>query len=286
MRSSATLERLLLNSGRLGATDVFHENIRRRGVFGQLYLLLFGTPHLGSFANGYYLRETLAGIRPTSVLDAGCGDGTFTVYVARRLPEASVLGVDIGEQGLHSSETTLDICRRVQQRLALPNVRFQQMDLRELNLPGAFDFVYSFDVLEHIAENRLVLENIFRSLRAGGHFLIRIPARVQKRVLNEKYTADHAYWASKEHLGQHYDMPSLVADLKAIGYDIVWSRYTTGAWGRLSFEGPEMLRYYGVPEPLFFAAIPLFKALRYIDTRCRPSEGDGLLVFCRKPERR
>jgi SAM-dependent methyltransferase len=285
MRSSATLERLLLNSGRLGATDIFHENIRKRGIAGQLYLLLFGTPHLGSFANGYYLREALRQIQPTSVLDAGCGDGTFTIYVARRLPQASVLGVDIGEQGLHSSETTLEICKRIQTQLALPNVRFQQLDLRELNMPEAFDFVYSFDVLEHIAENRLVLENVFRSLAPGGHFLVRIPARIQKRILSAKYTADHAYWASREHLGQHYDMPELLQDLRKIGYEIVWSRHTTGNWGRLSFEGPEMLRYYGVPEPLFFAVMPAFKALRYSDTRCMPDNGDGLLVFCRKPQR-
>lgn len=282
MRSSSTLGRLILSSGRLGATDIFHENIRRRGILGQLYVLLFGTPHLGSYANGYYLRQVLEEINPTSVLDAGCGDGTFSFYVARRFPKASVLGVDIGEQGLHSSESTLQICDRIQKELKLPNLRFQQLDLRELNMPEQFDFVFSFDVLEHIAENRLVLENIYRSLRPGGHFLLRVPARVQKRILNPKYTAEHAHWASIEHLGQHYEMETLVKDIRAIGFQVIRSQYTTSTWGRLSFEGPEALRYYRLPEPVFFAAMPLFKLLRFVDTRTQPSEGDGLLVLCRK----
>jgi 2-polyprenyl-3-methyl-5-hydroxy-6-metoxy-1,4-benzoquinol methylase len=282
MQSSAMLDRLLLNSGRLGSTDVFHENIRKRGIFGQLYLLLFGTPHLGSFANGYYLRRALRNLQPTSVLDAGCGDGTFTFYVARKFPRATVLGVDIGEQGLHSSESTLDICARIQKELRLPNLRFEQLDLRELDRPGAFDFVYSFDVLEHIAENKLVLENIYRSLRPGGHFLLRIPASVQKRILDPRYTAEHSKWASIEHLGQHYDMDSLLRDLRDIGYTVVDSTHTTGTWGRLSFEGAEALRYYGLPEPLYFGLLPLFKGLRFVDTRTRPSDGDGLLALCRK----
>jgi SAM-dependent methyltransferase len=282
MRSSATLDRLILSFGRLGATDIFHENIRRRGILGQLYLLLFGTPHLGSYSNGYYLRQALRQLKPTSVLDAGCGDGTFSFYTAKRLPHANVLGVDIGEQGLHSSESTLQICERIQKNLKLPNVRFEQLDLRQLDMPEAFDFVFSFDVLEHIAENRLVMENIHRSLKPGGHFLLRLPTRLQKRILNPKYTADHAYWASIEHLGQHYEMDGLLRDLKSAGFHIVRSRYTVGNFGRLAFEGPEALRYYRIPEPLFFAAIPFFKVLRFIDTRSRPSSGDGLLVLCRK----
>lgn len=282
MRSSAILDRLVLASGRLGATDLFHENIRRRGIPGQLYLLLFGTPNLGSYANGYYLRQALKQVSPKRVLDAGCGDGTFTFYVAQRLPEASVLGVDIGEQGLHSSESTLDTCARIQKQLKFPNVRFQKLDLCELDMPDAFDFVYSFDVLEHIADNRRVLENIYRSLLPGGHFLLRIPARVQKRILNPKYTADHAHWASIEHLGQHYEMDTLVNDIRDIGFTVIRANYTVGNLGRLAFEGPEALRYYRVPEPLFFASVPFFKVLRFLDTRSRPPEGDGLLVFCRK----
>jgi hypothetical protein len=92
---------------------------KRRGILAKLYVLLFGTPHLGTFANGIYLRRTTGRMTPSSVLDAGCGDGTLAFYMASRFPKARVLGVDIGEQGLHASDSTLDICARVHRSLPL-----------------------------------------------------------------------------------------------------------------------------------------------------------------------
>src|ERR1035437_3761086 len=187
MRSSIALQRLNLHWRRLGFTDAYHDNVRRRGIFGQAFLLLFGTPHLGTFANGFYLRRVLRGRHFASILDAGCGDGTFTFYLASKLPQTRLLGVDIGEQGTHGIENTLEICARVQHDLGLPNLEFQCRDLRELDYENAFDFAYSFDVLEHIAENKLVLEKIYRALQKDGLFLLRIPTRVQKRVLSKRF---------------------------------------------------------------------------------------------------
>jgi SAM-dependent methyltransferase len=276
------LKRLILRRPRVGTTDVFHASVARRGLLGELYLLLFGTPHVGSFMNGIYLRRVVRKIKFSSALDAGCGDGTFAFYLARRFPDTRVTGADIGEQGLHTSESTLEVCGRIQNELRIPNLEFRKLDLRELDAIEAFDFVYSFDVLEHIAENRKVLENIYRALTPGGTLLVRIPTRVQKRILNEKFTAEHARWAAIEHVGQHYEMDSLVADLKSIGYQIVSARYSMGFWGKLSFELSEALQYYRVPEPMQFALIPALKLLRYIDTVTKVRDGDGLLVQCRK----
>jgi SAM-dependent methyltransferase len=276
------MEQILARRPRVGITDIFHRNVSRRGMLAKLYVLLFGTPHLGTFANGIYLRRAVRRWTPSSVLDAGCGDGTLAFYMASRFPKARVLGVDIGEQGLHTSESTLDICARVNQRMALRNLEFRQLDLRQLDAHGEFDFAYSFDVLEHIAENRQVLENIYRALKPHGLFLLRIPAREQKRILSRRFTAEHARWAEIEHVGQHYEMQSLEADLKQIGYQVVFAEYTMGNWGRLSFELSEALQYYHVPQALQMLCMPVLKALRFADTRAKIRGGDGLLVLCRK----
>jgi SAM-dependent methyltransferase len=254
----------------------------QRGILGKSFILLFGTPHLGSFANGLYLKRVLKKRRFASVLDAGCGDGTFSIYVASKYPSTQVLGVDIGEQGLHGTEDTLQVGKRIQQTLSLPNLRFERMDLRELDARDSYDLVYSFDVLEHIAENNQVLENIHRALNLGGFLLVRIPTRAQKRVLNNRFTAEHARWAAIEHLGQHHDMESLVKTLREIGYRIISAEHTMGFWGRLSFELSEALKYYSVPAVLQFACIPALKFLRRVDTLLTPTEGDGLLVLCEK----
>jgi SAM-dependent methyltransferase len=278
----SNVEQMVVRRPRVGVTDIFHRNVRRRGILGKLYVLLFGTPHLGTFANGIYLRRATRHMTPSHVLDAGCGDGTLAFYMASRFPNARILGVDIGEQGLHATDSTLDICAMVHRSLPLGNLEFRQLDLRQLDRREEFDFAYSFDVLEHIAENRQVLRNIYRALRPHGSLLIRIPARKQKRILSRRFTREHERWAEIEHVGQHYEMDSLQADLKQIGYEIVSAEYTMGNWGRLSFELSEALQYYHVPQALQMLCMPALKILRFVDTCVGIRNGDGLLVLCRK----
>ena len=282
MRCSSTIDRWLVRRARLGFTDVYHHNVRKRGILGQLYILLFGTPHLGSFANGIYLHRVIKGRRFESILDAGCGDGTFAFYLASKLPHSRILGVDIGEQGLHGVENTLEICSRIHKTLRLPNLEFRHLDLRQLDFRDAFDLIYCFDVLEHIPENKQVLANLHRALKSNGLLLFRIPTRVQKRILGKRLTAEHEKWAAIEHVGQHYEKESLLADLREIGYQMISLDYTMGFWGRLSFELSEGMRTYRLPEAIQFGVTPLLKILRFIDTRAHQPEGDGLLALCRK----
>jgi len=278
----SNVEQLVVRWPRVGFTDIFHRNVSRRGVLAKLYVLLFGTPHLGTFANGIYLRRTTRHMTPASVLDAGCGDGTLAFYMASKFPKARVLGVDIGEQGLHASDSTLDICARVHRSVPLSNLEFRQLDLRQLDAREEFDFVYSFDVLEHIAENRQVLANIHRALMPNGLLLVRIPSRKQKRILSRRFTREHERWAEIEHVGQHYEMDTLQADLKQIGYRVLSAEYTMGNWGRLSFELAEALQYYHVPQALQMLCMPALKTLRFADTCTTIRDGDGLLVLCQK----
>src|ERR1035437_251307 len=79
MRSSIALQRLNLHWRRLGFTDAYHDNVRRRGIFGQAFLLLFGTPHLSTFANGFYLRRGVGGGGLGSFLPSPRGAGAVTV---------------------------------------------------------------------------------------------------------------------------------------------------------------------------------------------------------------
>ena len=101
-------------------------------------------------------------------------------------------------------------------------------------------------------------------------------------MLSPRFTAEHARWAEIEHVGQHYEMESLEADLKQIGYQILSAEYTMGNWGRLSFELSEAMQYYHVPQALQMLCMPLLKALRFADTRATIRGGDGLLVLCQK----
>jgi len=282
MIGSRIVKSWVVRWARLGFTDIYHQNVQRRGVLGQLYLLVFGTPHLGSFANGIYLRRVLRQGKFKAILDAGCGDGTFAFYVAANRPDSEVLGADIGEQGLHGVENTLAICDRIQSDLSFPNLEFRCLDLRGLDFQEKFDLIYCFDVLEHIPENRLVLTKFHGALKRGGKLLLRIPTRVQRRVLPKNFTAEHEKWAVIEHVGQHYEQDSLKKDLMEIGYTIDTCDSTMGFWGRLSFEIFEGARLFRFPEIILFALCPFLKVFRFVDAHSHPKRGDGLLVLCRK----
>jgi ubiquinone/menaquinone biosynthesis C-methylase UbiE len=101
------------------------------------------------------------------VLDLGCGPGTITLDLARRLiPFGSVVGVD-------SSETQFLEARAATG--ALP-VIFHAMDAYRLELEdGSFDGVFSHALFEHLSQPLNVLREVRRVLKPDGFVALRSP---------------------------------------------------------------------------------------------------------------
>ena len=96
------------------------------------------------------------------VLEAGCGIGAQTIFLALRSPAARFVSVDI-------SPASLERARAAAQEAGLVNVRFEQADI--LKLPyadGRFDAVFVCFVLEHLARPPEALVELRRVLRPGG----------------------------------------------------------------------------------------------------------------------
>lgn len=74
-----------------------------------------------------------------NVLDIGCGEGTVTHFLAQKLPQASVIGIDFSESGIG--------CARASYQL--PNLSFVH-DLNSHALEKKYDLVTAFEVLEHV----------------------------------------------------------------------------------------------------------------------------------------
>ncbi len=98
-----------------------------------------------------------------SFFEIGCGTGFVLRGVRETSPRIRLAGSEIFSDGL------------VVARARLPKADLYQMDARQIPFEHEFDVIGAFDVLEHIAEDDLVLRQMFRATRPGGGILVTAP---------------------------------------------------------------------------------------------------------------
>jgi len=252
------------------------KDLQSLGKLGKIYSLIVGYTQIGGYGRSLWFRRMLRKekISFKNALDAGCGCGEYVFYLAERFPTAHVTGVDCDPKNILA-------CQNVKETRGLTNCSFKVLDLRNLDVIEEYDFIYSIDVLEHIAENKDVLRRFHRALRSKGFLYIRIPTPIQKRIFSERFFTSHDLWAEKEHIGQHYDLPDLEQELKKLGFSIIFSCYTNGFWGRLAFEIDYILREKN--RILAAICLPFLKFLFFLDLlSMNKREGNGIVIVARK----
>jgi SAM-dependent methyltransferase len=108
---------------------------------------------------------------PFRVLDAGCGDGTFVDRLARTLdrPGTRFTGVD-------RSEFQLAKARRLAEAADAPyDFRVADLGVRIPFDDATFDLVHAAEVIEHLLDPDLLVDEAARVLRPGGHVVITTP---------------------------------------------------------------------------------------------------------------
>ena len=98
-----------------------------------------------------------------SFLEIGCGTGFVISAISKSFSEARIFGSEYLEEGL------------VYARQRLPSAKFTQMDARYIPYESELDAIGAFDVLEHIEEDEVVLQQICKALKPGGIVFITVP---------------------------------------------------------------------------------------------------------------
>ncbi len=97
-----------------------------------------------------------------TVLDVGCGPGTITIDVARRVAPAAVIGIDREPEVLVSARTAADDA-------GVDNVQFTTGDVYALEYPDdSFAVVHAHQVLQHLTDPVAALREMRRVCAPGG----------------------------------------------------------------------------------------------------------------------
>ena len=121
--------------------------------------------------------EVIDDLRPQNVLDVACGAGYGAAAIARRFPDAGVLGVDYDPAAIERATASYQ----------LPNLRFAVGDLmrwdQTIGSEEHFQCVVTFDTIEHVPHRELMMENMVRHLAPGGSVLLSTPCANLDNVL-------------------------------------------------------------------------------------------------------
>lgn len=95
------------------------------------------------------------------ILDAGCGTGQMLQHLTRY---GHAVGVDSSPEAIHFAAS------RDVDRLVLGSI----FDLPFA--PGSFDCVLSLDVIEHVDDDRQLVQHLYSVVKPGGHLIVTVPA--------------------------------------------------------------------------------------------------------------
>lgn len=116
------------------------------------------------------IDESVRRIRPSSILDVGCGEGVVTERMAE-LTGVRTIGVDLDEDVLQSEWRSR----------ARPLLTFDSASAYDLPFDdGSFDCVSALEVLEHLERPEDALREMARV--AGRHLLLSVPREPAWRV--------------------------------------------------------------------------------------------------------
>lgn len=195
-------------------------------------------------------------LRPGALrtLDAGCGDGAFTIYAATVGNEA--LGLSFDEHRNRKARHRATV-------LNVSNVQFKDADIRQLSSIGdslgQFDQVICFETIEHIHNDRRLISDLASLLKPGGRLFLTTPFKYYKHLFGDSLTegsdGGHVRWGyTHEELRTLFDQ----ADLKLL--ELSWVS------GFVSQQLVNLMRIGGLVHPKFgwFLILPL-RPLRLLD---------------------
>lgn len=215
-----------------------------------------------------------------NLLDAGSGFGQYDRFILQEFPNVRVKAIDVKEDYLKDSK------QYFREEASRGRIDFQQQDLLQINYDNEFDFSICIDVLEHIDDDRKVMQNIYKALSPGGYFLMHSPS-----VYSEE-DADGDDSFVDEHARVGYSKKDIREKLKSAGFYVQDVEYTYGSKGHLAWEllikYPMLwltkIKLWALPlmAVYYIFTLPVGLVLMALDLRDDNERGTGIYALAKK----
>jgi len=252
---------------------LFNKTTGSRKLFYKLLdLLLLRSWHVHKELNKWFSENP----NKKQVLDAGCGFGQYSFWMARKHPSLNIQSVDVKTDYLQDCDKFFKSC-------GINNVKFETADLTQYNNPNSYDLVVCIDVMEHILEDVEVFKHFNLNLKPGGMMLVSTPSDQGGSDVQED--SDESFIS--EHVRDGYNIQEIQDKLRLAGFNKMEARYSYGtpgkiAW-RFSMKYPIQLlnssKIFYIIIPFYFALVyPFCFILNWLDTNSEHKTGTGLIV--------
>ena len=261
---------------------VFNKTPKLRIFFYRLLDLLL--------LRSWYVRKELKIWAKTApldaeILDAGSGFGQYVWRLSTIGEKWKITGFDIKPEQIED-------CNNFFRKIKLNDrVIFREADLTNISESDKYNLVLSIDVMEHIAEDELVMSNLYKSLKKDGILIISTPSDQGGSDAHHHDENESVTGFIDEHVRDGYNMQDIEAKLKRAGFSHVNAKYSYGnsghiAW-KLSMKFPILMLN---ASKIFFIILPFYYILTYpiafilncIDVRTEHTKGTGLIVIAKK----
>jgi len=111
--------------------------------------------------------ENISSLRGNTLLDVGCGDGSFTIPLSKNFKK--VIGLDVQQKFLDTFKIKVEHDPRFQ----IYNMSAEAMTLES----NSIDTIITIETIEHIPDLNKAMSEFFRVLRPGGELIITAPNR-------------------------------------------------------------------------------------------------------------
>ena len=218
-----------------------------------------GVPHHGRrmtwafeyLAYTHAVERAIASIKPSSLLDVGCGDGRLIANLKKSGFDGTIVGCDRSSRAIAFA------------RAFTPYVDFIAADVSDVD--GTFDLVTCIETLEHVPEEFVeeFVRGMVSRMSRGGRLLVCVPS------VNLRMSAKHY---------RHYTLASLRGQVEgcqpALGFE----------WGRHLCRPVGLVRWYErlLQRSAFRLEIPVSRRAayrHYLALAEQALEADGLHVL-------